>query len=194
MGAPQNQTGEMTSHPQTNSTGDASTVAGVKRSAPEQSTESPAKKQRLGDAVAAPPQGTVESKVYIPAQPGFPAYETPLDLRFPLHWDTQAHFSGLQLHYSDTQPSSPFQTGLLRAHNELRPLGVIFDYGRASGMTHYKGCSPYYFLVDYEEAEDEAWPQIHEKVLETMLKHLGHLEEGQNPVLRYARVEKDDWM
>lgn len=153
-----------------------------------------ASQNQTGGMTSPTPQGTIEAKVYIPVQPGFPPYETPLDLRFPLHWDTQAHFSGLQLHCHGKHPSSPFQLAVKLAHDELQPLGVIFDYGRASGMTHYSGLSPYYFQVDFEEAEEDAWSQVHEKVLQAILKHLGHLEEGQNPVIRFARVEKDEDM
>ena len=59
-------------------------------------------------------------------------------------------------------------------------------------MTHYSKCSPDHLQVDLEEGEEDTWPEVHGIVLQTMMKYLYHLEEGQVPVIRYARVEKDD--
>lgn len=130
---------------------------------------------------SATPPGTSKSEVYIPDES--PPYETPLDLRFPLHWDTKAEF----------KKRDCLQPALKLVQAELRPLGVFFHYGVARGMSHYSGCSPRYFRVDFDEAHESTWQEIHQTVVQSIRKHFG-VEEYQNPVIRYVRSEKfDDW-
>lgn len=70
---------------QNSSTGDAPTVSGAKRAAPEESPESPAKKQRIGEAAAAPDTAMAENghKVGVTGEVKDAVQEAPFEKTVP---------------------------------------------------------------------------------------------------------------
>ena len=132
----------------------------------------------------ATPQGMIKSEVYIDEES--PPYETPLDLRYPLHWDSTAEFVvGGEIGVVPPE--------LELAQAELLPIGIWLSYGQAWGMCHYTGQSPFYFRAEYDDDQkvrQAIRKDIHDKVVHTIQKHLGHLEEHRKPVIRYVKSDE----
>ena len=130
--------------------------------------------------------GMIKAAAVVYIDEDSPPYETPLDMRYPLHWNSKANFAKGGM--SGIEPPE-----LEPARDELRPLGVLLDYGDAWGMSHYTRdrASPCFFRVDFEEADESTWTEIHETVVQTIKKHFGHMEEYRKPVIRYVRSNKE---
>ena len=119
------------------------------------------------------PVGTTKSEAFIPSEG--PAYETPLDLRYPLHWDEHAHFQEIEdlpARIEEAFEAAKFEIG--------DGDGVIVRMGVASKMLHYSGTSPLYIRVDVRHKTS------HERFSRTILEQFAHLEVQQRPVIRFV--------
>lgn len=141
---------------------------------------------------------TIKSEVHIPSS--LPPYESPLDLRYPLHFDHIATKDSPE--YIDKHEL--LQAALTTAANELFENHKIYLHiFYAYSMPHYPGgVSPLFFEVDLDptHVEMEYWKEVHAIVLQTIEKYFGQLaaqeEEGleflKRPVVRYTAKEDDD--
>ena len=122
---------------------------------------SPIEDSTLTDA----PEDTIQDDVYIPTS--LPPYESPLDLRYPMHFD----------HIAQKEIPQRCETGALReaidtAANELfERHGIFLQIFFAWNMSHYPGgTSPPFFEVDLSPdlVTLDYGKEIHGTVLQTI--------------------------
>lgn len=159
-------------------------MAGVKRQADFIDEDNPSKHARTEDA---PPVGTTRSYAFVPTTG--PCYETPLDLRFPLHWSNDL--------FSDADFSEPHSAEIAAAesavHRELRRLGITVNLATASEVAHIPGSRcPSFFQVEVQDGTKwDVWKNIQGTVFKDITKHFAHLKGFDQPVLRWS-VESDN--
>lgn len=154
-------------------------LAGTKRTSSATDGKDPRKFPKLDEA---PPPGTILSRAYIPTTG--PCYETPLDLRVPLHWSSIL-FSTMPRPY---QPQSIEVSAAKSAVcSEFEPLGVFVTLKTAIEVPHVPGtkCPPFFHVEIQDDTKWDTWKDIQGTVFKTITKHFAHLEGFSRPVVRW---------
>ena len=151
------------------------------------------------------PAGTRITNAIIPIDTDSPPYESPIDLRCPLHFDNHAQFrETLDRQYPPSCYSRDEDLALTpeqafgAAHDAIDKHwnGIVFlEFGVASKVAHNPGKrSPGYFRVKMMEPEvsQADWKNVHETVIAAVKMHFGHLEEYRNAPIRYMTKEWDE--
>lgn len=126
----------------------------------------------------------IKAEVYVPRTS--PPYETPLDLRFPLHWDEHATIDPNHVN------GSPERAHAEAMWEELHPFGISAQLGVAVGISHYRGGqSPPFFQMALYSEDSGAWKDVYDIVVRSIQKHFGHLAEYAKPIIRYTVYEMD---
>lgn len=136
------------------------------------------------------PAGTTISEVLVPILG--PPYETPLDLRCPLHGTSNSTISTQTVSFEEDSPEWEAQEAAIDEmfNNDIYPHKVRLYVSTASGMSHYQELSPPFFKVLIDEEVD--WKEIHGYTLKMIDRLFGTLEAfeyGRLPV-RYIIREK----
>lgn len=147
--------------------------------------------ERPSTRPAANTRTVVETEAYVPTTG--PPYETPLDLRFPLHWDNTARNKWVNSEGSPHRELPPGRAAEEAACDDL--WNYVLYPGRiklrrciAEGIEHYpEGISEPYFQIHIDTPD--AWSkEIHEFVVMTIEKYFGKLEGyiHEKPIIRYV--------
>lgn len=133
--------------------------------------------------------GIIQSYAYVPTSG--PCYETPLDLRVPLHWSSVLFWDA---EYSGTY-SAEVEEAECATYRELKPFGISVDLATISDVPHIPDnrCpSKDFFHVKIEDGTKwDIWKDIQGTVFKTITKHFAHLEGFGNPIIRW-NVSSDD--